>query len=130
VNLNNPFNTPKTLLANYPALQSWITILLVIGLLGFVGLGWVVKSLLILFSLLLLTPVVALVGLRWWLQRSLVQGNCPVCQHQFAGLNNTQTQCPSCGEPLQIQNRQFQRLTPPGTIDVQAVEVSAQVIDD
>lgn len=124
------WNRPQTLLSNYPALQTWLKVILVFWLLSLIGLGGLVKSFLVVLGLLILAPVVVMIGFYWWFQRNLVQGVCPVCQFELAGVNGTQTQCPQCGEPLNLQDRQFIRQTPPGTIDVQAVEVSAQVVDD
>lgn len=124
------FNNPKAVLINYPALQNWVILLAVIWLLSLIGLGWLVKSFLILIGILLLTPVLLIGGFYWWLKRKIVQDACPVCSFEFIGLNNSQTQCPNCGEALQVSDRHFLRLTPPGTIDVQAVEVSAQVLED
>lgn len=120
----------KSFQFNLSSLARWFTVLAVIWLLGSVGLGWLVNSFLILVGLLLLAPVLAFVGFRWWLQRNLVQAECPVCSHEFTGLNRTQLQCPSCGEPLKVEQGQFNRLTPPGTIDVQAVEVPTQPLED
>lgn len=120
----------KSFQLNFSNLSRWVTTLVIIWLLGSVGLGWLVNSFLILIGLLLLAPVLAFVGFRWWLQRNLVQNSCPVCRHEFAGLNRTQLQCPSCGELLKVDGGQFNRLTPPGTIDVQAVEVSTQPVED
>lgn len=102
----------------------------VIWLLGSIGLGWLVKSFFILFGLILITPVIVYFGFRWWLKRSVVQAQCPVCQYEFVGLNKTEFSCPSCNEPLKAENGQFNRLTPPGTIDVNAVEVPAQKLED
>jgi hypothetical protein len=102
----------------------------VIWLLGAIGLGWLVKSFLILVGLILLAPVLAFFGFRWWLKRNLVRSTCPVCDLEFVGLNNTEFQCPSCGEPLRVEGGCFNRMVLPGTIDVSAVEVSAQQIDD
>jgi len=119
----------KSFQFNFSNLARWLTLLAVIWLLGSVGLGWLVNSFLILVGLLLLAPVLAFVGFRWWLQRNLVQNQCPVCRYEFTGLNQTQLQCPSCGEPLKVEHGQFNRLTPPGTIDVQAVEVPAKPCD-
>jgi len=111
-------------------LARWLAIFAVIWLLGAVGLGWLVNSFLILFGLLLLAPVIAFVGFRWWLARNLIQDKCPVCRYEFTGLNKTQLQCPSCGEPLKVEQGHFHRLTPPGTIEVQAVEVKSQQVED
>lgn len=119
----------KSFQINFSTLTRWLTLLVIISLLGSVGLGWLVNSFLIFVGLLLITPVLAFAGFRWWLQRNLVQNNCPVCRYEFTGLNRTQLQCPNCGEPLKVEQGQFNRLTPPGTIDVQAVEVPTQTVE-
>jgi hypothetical protein len=102
----------------------------IIWLLGAIGLGWLVKSLFFIFGLLLVTPVVAFLGFRWWLKRNLVQSQCPVCSYEFINLNKSEFSCPSCNESLTAQNGQFVRLTPPGTIDVSAVEVPGRSVED
>ena len=102
----------------------------ILWVLGLLGLGWLIKSIAILLILLLLTPVVAVVGLQWWLKRSLVQAACPVCQNELMVLRGSEFQCPSCGEALKADQNGLNRLTPPGTIDVAAVEVPVQVIED
>jgi hypothetical protein len=99
-------------------------------LLAALGLGWLVKSFLVLMGLLILAPVIAVIGFRWWIKRNIVQDACPVCQYEFAGFNGAEVQCPNCNEPLQVDDGKFRRLTPAGTIDVDAVEVSAQVLED
>lgn len=112
---------------NFSGIGSWLTWLALAWLLGTIGLGWLVKSFLIFIGLMLLAPVIALVGFGWWLKRNLVEARCPVCSFEFTGFNRSQFPCPSCGEPLQAESGDFHRLTPPGTIDVEAVEVSAEV---
>ncbi|MCL6434379.1 MAG: hypothetical protein K6T90_09200 [Leptolyngbyaceae cyanobacterium HOT.MB2.61] len=102
----------------------------VLWLLGAIGLGWLVKSFLILIGLILVTPVIAFFGFQWWLKRNLIQSTCPVCQYEFMSLNKAEFRCPSCGEPLKAENGRFNRLTPPGTIDISAVEVPARRIED
>jgi hypothetical protein len=104
--------------------------LAILWLLGLVGLGWLVQSFLILIGLILITPVIAFFGFRWWLRRNLIQAACPVCHYEFASLRQAEFQCPNCSEPLKVENGLFIRLTPPGTIDVNAVEVPAQQIED
>jgi hypothetical protein len=111
-------------------LRPWLTLLAVIWLLASLGLGWLVNSLLIIFGLLLLAPIIVFFGFRWWLQRSLVTDKCPVCGYEFTGLNNSQLQCPNCGEQLSVQKGHFQRFTPEGTIDVTAIEVPAKSLED
>ena len=122
--------TPK-ISFKLPRISNWLILLGIVCLLVSIGLGWVVKSFLILVGFLLLTPVVIFFGLQWWLKRNLVEGNCPVCQYQLTALNQTPFQCSNCGEPLKVEQGIFSRMTPPGTIDVTAVEVSSvQQLED
>jgi predicted RNA-binding Zn-ribbon protein involved in translation (DUF1610 family) len=122
--------TPK-ISFNLPRISNWLVLLGIACVLVSIGLGWVVKSFLIVVGLLLLTPVVGFFVLQWWLKRNLIEDKCPVCQYEFTALNQTQFQCANCGEPLKIEEGQFSRLTPPGTIDVTAVEVSSvQQLED
>ena len=120
----------KTFQSNLSHVRPWLTLFAIVWLLGTFGLSWLVNSLLIILALLFVTPILAFFGFRWWLQRSLITQNCPVCGTEITGLNNTQLQCPNCGEKLIVQNRTLQRFTPEGTIDVTAVEVSAKSIED
>ena len=108
----------------------WLVLFGIIWLLGAIGLGWLVKSFFILVGILLITPVIGFFVLRWWLKKNIVENQCPVCAHQFAALNGSQTRCPNCGEALKIEKGEFLRLTPPGTIDVDAVEVQSKQIQD
>jgi predicted RNA-binding Zn-ribbon protein involved in translation (DUF1610 family) len=122
---------PSQLFAlRWQAFKPWITTILIIWFLGFVGLGWLVKSFLFFIGFMTIAPMIAFIGLRWWLGRNLIQAACPVCQYGLTALNQSQIQCPNCGERLSVENRQFQRISAPGTIDIEAVEVAAQVVDD
>ncbi|GAB1545086.1 hypothetical protein NUACC21_77620 [Scytonema sp. NUACC21] len=122
----------KTFQVNLSNLRPWLTVLIVMWLLGTLGLGWLVNSVLIIVGLLLLAPILAVFGFRLWLQRNLVSDRCPVCHYEFTGLNQTQLQCPNCQEQLSVQNGHFRRFTPDGTIDVTAtaVEVQSQVLEE
>jgi DNA-directed RNA polymerase subunit RPC12/RpoP len=113
----------KTFQLNLSNLRPWLTLLAVTWLLGSLGLGWLVNSLLIIVGILLLTPLLVFFTFRWWLQYNSVSDRCPVCSYQFTGLNNSQLRCPNCGEQLLVQHGHFQRLTPEGTIDIKAIEV-------
>lgn len=126
--MNNNF--PKFYTINDSGLSCLLTLLLIGLLLGSVGLGWVFNGFLILFFVLLLTPIIGWFVFRWWIQRNLVEDQCPVCSYEFTGFNNTECRCPSCGEVLKVEGNRFKTLTPPGTIDVEAVEVSAQPLDE
>lgn len=112
------------------ALSRWVILLLAIMLLSSLGLGWLLQSFVILLALIIVTPIIAFLGFQWWLSRNLVQDHCPVCSYEFTSLKQTQFHCPNCNEPLTISHGKFHRLTPPGTIDVVAVDVSAQTVDD
>lgn len=101
----------------------------VIWLLGAIGLGWLVKSLIFLFGLLLITPIVAFIGFRWWLKRNVVQSACPVCSFESVNLNGAEFRCPNCNEPLKVEDKSFARLVPSGTIDVSAVEVETSAVE-
>ncbi len=123
-------NFPRLLWSNDSGLSCLLTLLAIGFLLGSVGLGWIVNSFLILLAVLLLTPIIAFWGFRWWLKRNLVEDKCPACSYEFTGFNRTECRCPNCGEPLKVESGRFLRLTPPGTIDVEAVEVSAHQLEE
>ena len=118
-------NFPKIAQFNLSGIGCWLTLILGGLLLTSAGLGWVVNSLLIVIGLMLILPPIALFGIQWWLRRNLVEDECPVCQYQFTGFNGTMSRCPNCSEPLKIEKGKFQRITPPGTIDVEAVDVDS-----
>lgn len=115
---------------NFSGIGCWLALIASVWLLGAVGLGWLVKSVLVLILLLLLAPVVGFFVFRWWLQRNLVQGECPVCSFNLTGINNTNSVCPSCGTALKAENGKFKRVTPEGTIDVDVIEVSADALPE
>ncbi len=119
--MNN--NSPNLLQVNLPGFQSWLTIVAICLLLGSLGLGWLVKSALVIIGLAIVTPVIGFLGFFWWLRRSIVQANCPVCNYPIQGVNGTEVQCTSCGEVLKVDRGNLVRETPPDTIDVVAVEV-------
>lgn len=112
------------------SLRPLLTLVAIGWLLGSLGLGWLVNSVLIIVGLLLVAPVIAFLGFQWWLKRNLAADKCPVCKFEFTGLNNTQLQCPNCGEPLSVDNKHFHRITPEGTIDVTAVEVPTKLLEE
>ncbi|NER94951.1 MAG: hypothetical protein F6J86_14115 [Symploca sp. SIO1B1] len=123
-------NNPNLLQLNLSGAGCWLTLLATFLLVGTVGLGFVVKSILFLIGLLLILPVIGWLGLRWWLDRNLIKDQCPVCGYNFTAVNQTQCQCPSCGETLKIEQGHFVRFNPPGTIDVEAVDVSVKQIEN
>jgi hypothetical protein len=123
----NSFNDLQQSLSGVGRIVVWLAIA---WLLGVLGLGWLIKSFLVLIGLLLITPIVAFIGFRWWIQKNIVQGACPVCSYELTGFNNMQVQCANCGEALQVDQGHFRRMAVAGTIDVDAVEVTVQQVDD
>lgn len=115
---------------NLSGIGVWVVLLAIAWLLGMIGLGWLVKSVLVLIGLVVVTPIIAFFGFRWWLKRNVVEDQCPVCGVSSVGFNGTQLRCPNCSEPLRVAQGHFYRLTPPGTVDVEAVEVTARQIED
>lgn len=118
--MNN--NSPNLFQVNLPQLQSWLTIVAICFLLGTLGLGWLVKSALILIGLAIITPVIGFLGFFWWLRRSIVQAECPVCSYPIQGIDGSEVQCSNCGELLNVNGGRLIRDTPPDTIDIIAVE--------
>ena len=115
---------------NFSGLGCWLTIIAFALLLSSVGLGWVINGFLVLFLLALIAPVLIFWGVQWWLKLNFIQDRCPVCDYEFTGFKNSNFQCPNCNEPLQVTEGHFARITPPGTIDVDAVEVSVQQMEE
>jgi predicted RNA-binding Zn-ribbon protein involved in translation (DUF1610 family) len=107
----------------FAGLRFWLTVLLVIWGLSALGLGWLVDSLFILIAIATVAPIVAFFGLQWWVKRSIITSECPVCGHVSMASRNSQFNCPSCGELLQVEKQKFVRFTPPGTIDVEVQAV-------
>ncbi|KKJ00707.1 hypothetical protein [Prochlorothrix hollandica] len=103
-------------------LAVWLTLLLVLLFLSSVSPEWLINAILLLIGVSILLPVVGFFGLRWWLQRSLVQGNCPVCDYPLNSIKQLQVRCPNCGEILQVQEGRYVRPVPPGTVDVQVID--------
>ena len=126
--MNNNF--PRGFQFNNSGFGCLITLLLAVWLLGAVGLGWLVNSFLILLALVFLLPGIAWFGFRWWVQRNLVRDSCPACSYEFTGFDGSECRCPNCGEPLKVESRRFQRLTPEGTIDVEAIELPSQQLEE
>ena len=122
-------NFTKLVSMNNSGLGCILTLLLGAFLLTSVGLGWVVNGFLIFVVILATLPVIAVLGLRWWLKRNLIEDTCPVCNYEFTGFKKAECRCPNCGETLQVEDNQFKRIILPGTIDVDAIEVSAKQIE-
>ena len=104
-------------------LRKVVWLLLFAWLLGAIGLGWLIKFSLILVGLVVVVPIVGFFGLKWWLKKNVVVGECPVCGVELTGMNGTQVSCNNCGEPLQVGVGTFTRSAQEGSIDVMAVDV-------
>lgn len=126
--MNERFN--KVLQYNTSGLGCWVSIILFALIVGKIGLGGVISGFLFLIALSIIVPVIGFWGFQWWLRRKLTLAECPVCSYEFTGFKNTEFNCPSCGESLQVEGDRFTRMTPPGTIDVDAVEVSVKQVEE
>jgi hypothetical protein len=116
-------NSPKVWQVNLAGIQPWITFVAICFLLGSLGLGWILKSALLLLGLVILLPVVAIGGFLIWSRLNVVQAACPVCEMALTGFKGAALDCPNCGEALKADRGAFVRIAPPNTIDVAAVEV-------
>lgn len=114
---------------NLSGVGCWLTFFAVVILLSSLGLGWVLNWLFILITLPFFLLLVAFFVLRWWVSRNVVEDECPVCRYSFTAFNGLDINCPNCGEPLKVEKGQFLRVTPPGTIDVEAIEVDVKKIE-
>jgi len=127
----NGGNQPEPNDDRFAGLRFWFTFLLIVWVLSSIGLGWVINSVLVLFSLAIVLPLMVALGfgayylifLPWWVNRNAVIDDCPVCSHTFSAIPTGQFQCPNCGEPLQVEQKKFVRFTPPGIIDVEVQTV-------
>ena len=121
---------PQFVTFNQSGLGCGLTILAGVLLLSAIGLKWIVNGIAILILLLVLAPMVGLFVFRWWLKRKLVESDCPVCHYEFTGFDGQECRYPNCGEVLLAMNGKFERPTQPGTIDVDAVDVSVKVLEE
>ena len=119
----------RQLQLNFSGMGCWLTLAIVFGLLATVGIGWLLKSLLVLVVLLFLVPTLLIVGVQVWLRRNLVEGSCPSCSQPLSGFKSIPMVCPSCGVQLQANTGTFVRATPEGTIDVDVVNVETADVD-
>ncbi len=110
----------------------WVTGLMALFWVGSIVPDWLINALIGLVIFMFALPVLGVFGLRWWVQRNVVVGECPACSGPVQGwARQPELDCPTCGTPLQIAQGSFIRLTPAGVVDVQAVEViDVSVMDD
>ena len=113
----------KALQVTLSGLSNWLIFFGVLWLLSAAGLGWLVNGLAVVFLVLLVVPVVGVFVGMWWLRRNTAMAACPVCGFEMTGIENMALACPSCGEALKMQGGQFERVTPPGTVEVTDVTV-------
>ncbi len=120
----------RQLQLNFSGMGCWLTLAIGFLLMTTVGIGWLLKSLLVLIVLLFLIPIVLIVGVQFWLRRNLVEGTCPSCSQPLTGFKTIPLSCPSCGVALQATDGTFVRVAPEGTIDVDAINVEVSNGDD
>ncbi|NEP59011.1 MAG: hypothetical protein F6K31_18645 [Symploca sp. SIO2G7] len=106
---------------NFSGMGCWLTLTVLLVLMTTVGIGWLLKSLLVLILLLVLVPILLIAGAQFWLKRNLIEGACPSCSQPLTGFKSIPLACPSCGVTLQTNDGSFVRVAPEGTIDVDVV---------
>ena len=109
----------------FPGLGCWVFVLGTIWLLGAIGLSGIIKFTAALVLFFMLAPVLAFVGVRFWLKRNLINGACPVCEQTLAGLKSSNLTCPNCATELIATAEGFERVAADGVIDIQAVDIQA-----
>lgn len=119
----------RQLQLNFSGAGCWLTLALGFVLVTTVGIGWLLKSLLVLTVLLVLVPILLIVGAQFWLKRNLVEGTCPSCAQPLTGFKTVPLNCPSCGVALQAKDGVFARVAAEGTIDVDVVDVESVETD-
>ncbi|MEM8602602.1 MAG: hypothetical protein AAGF24_02040 [Cyanobacteria bacterium P01_H01_bin.121] len=105
------------------SLRFYLLLLAFVLFLGGVLPRWFLDTISTLIILAFVTPIIGFLGLRWWLRRNLIQATCPVCQYPLTAMKATRLQCPNCAEMLSVQDGTLKRDSPPGTIDVDVVEL-------
>lgn len=70
-------------------------------------------------------PVVALVAVRWWVSRSVVEGSCPSCGGRVSGVKGSKFRCLGCGQVIIAEKGGGFGINDPAraTVDVDAVDV-------
>ena len=115
-------NSPKTYSIALSGWGFWIGALAIGVLLSTIGLGWMVAALLALLVFLLFLPVLILLGVRWWLRRTIATDTCPTCSFKSEAIEGSRFSCPSCGELLYVADGQFFRQTANGVVDVDYID--------
>ena len=123
--MNQNFNQ---LQVRFPGLGCWVFVLISFWIIGAIGITGLLKATFALILFLFLTPVVAFLGLQFWVKRNLVQGNCPVCEQPLTSLKSAKIACPNCGTEVRVVEGEFERVAGEGVIDVQAVDVQAAAV--
>lgn len=124
--MNQNFNQMRV---RFPGLGCWIFVLGSVWLLGAIGLSGIVKSIFALVLFLMLTPVIVLIVARFWIKKNLVEGSCPVCNQSLTSLKSVKLSCPNCATQLMTTTEDFERFSPEGVIDVQAVDIQSSSVD-
>ncbi|MEL6553885.1 MAG: hypothetical protein AAFQ63_10560 [Cyanobacteria bacterium J06621_11] len=123
--MNQNFNQ---LQVRFPGLGCWVFVLISFWVIGAIGITGLLKATFALVLFLFLAPVVAFLGLQFWVKRNLVQGSCPVCEQPLTSLKSVKMPCPNCGTQVSVVDGKFERVAGEGVIDVQAVDVQTTAV--
>lgn len=74
-------------------------------------LGWVLDTIVSLWLLAVIVPIVGLGAFLWWAGRDMIQDNCPNCGNAFqvfkSSLNDAPQLCPYCTQPFSVEGNRF-----------------------
>ncbi|XP_021726039.1 uncharacterized protein LOC110693210 isoform X2 [Chenopodium quinoa] len=74
-------------------------------------LGWVLDTIVSLWLLAIIIPVVGLGAFLWWAGRDIIQDSCPNCGNAFqvfkSTLNDEPQLCPYCAQPFSVEGNKF-----------------------
>lgn len=95
------------------ALAVGLTYLSMTGQLGWIfdAVGWVLDTLISLWLLAVVIPIIGLGAFLWWVGRDMIQGTCPNCGNEFqvfkSTLNDEVQLCPFCTQPFSVAGDEF-----------------------
>ncbi|GAB2284563.1 hypothetical protein Dimus_019018 [Dionaea muscipula] len=74
-------------------------------------LGWILDTIVSLWLLAVIVPIVGLGALLWWAGRDMIEGTCPNCGNDFQILKFTLNEelqlCPFCTQPFSVVGDEF-----------------------
>lgn len=95
-------------------------------------LGWVLDTIVSLWLLAFIIPVVGIGAFLWWAGRDMIQGTCPNCGNAFqvfkSSLSDELQLCPFCSQPFSVEGNEF--VNEPTKFSSKRSTPSGQTFDD